>query len=110
MHIKSSLHWTLGHVAELIAKNDGYTLAEVSENSFENWILTYRDTTDNHARQTSMLDNNSDCLRAMWLHTRQDIRKLDKHSEKKRDDNHLTKTIHDFFEIYEDGKKWSFSG
>ena len=33
----------------------------------------------------------------MWLHTRQDIRKLDKHSEKKRDDNHLTKTIHDFF-------------
>ena len=58
-----------------------------------------------------MLDNNSDCLRAMWLHTRQDISKLDKHSEKKRDDNHLTKTIHDFFfEIYEDGKKWSFSG
>ena len=56
------------------------------------------------------LDNNSDCLRAMWLHTRQDIRKLDKHSEKKRDDNYLTKTIHDFFEIYEDGKKWSFSG
>ena len=46
----------------------------------------------------------------MWLHTRQDIRKLDKHSEKKRDDNYLTKTIHDFFEIYEDGKKWSFSG
>ena len=33
VHIKSSLHWTLGHVAELIAKNDGYTLAEVSENT-----------------------------------------------------------------------------
>ena len=43
VHIKSSLHWTLGHVAELIAKNGGYTLAGVSENSFENWIKAYRD-------------------------------------------------------------------
>ena len=38
VHIKSSLHWTLGHVAQLIALNEGYTLAGVSENSFENWI------------------------------------------------------------------------
>ena len=29
VHIKSSLHWTLGHIAELIAKNQAYTLAEV---------------------------------------------------------------------------------
>ena len=42
VHIKSTLHWTLGHIAELIAKNQGYTLAEVSENSFENWIKHYR--------------------------------------------------------------------
>ena len=26
VHMKSSLHWTLGHVAELIAKNEGYIL------------------------------------------------------------------------------------
>ena len=42
VHIKSSLHWTLAHVADLIAMNDGYTLAEISENSFENWIKHYR--------------------------------------------------------------------
>ena len=109
-HMKSSLHWTLGHVAELIAKNEGYTLAEVSENSFEKWIKEYRDTTDNHARQTSIKDNNCDSLRAMWLHSRQDIRQLDKHSEKKQKDNYLTQIIHDFFIINEDGKEWSFSG
>ena len=38
VHIKSSLHLTLGHVAQLIARNEGYTLAGVSENSFESWI------------------------------------------------------------------------
>ena len=48
VHIKSSLHWTLGHVAELIAKNGGYTLAGVSENSFENWIKAYRDLVSFH--------------------------------------------------------------
>ena len=110
VHIKSSLHWTLGHVAELIAKNGGYTLAGVSENSFENWIKAYRDTTENHARQTSMQDNNCDSLRAMWLHSRQDIRQFDKHPEKSQKDNRLTPIIYDFFIINEDGKKWSFSG
>ena len=86
MHIKNSLHWTLAHVAELIARNNGYTLAEYSENSFENWIKHYRDTTEHHARNTSMSDNDIDSLRAMWLHTRQDIRKLDKQPEKKQED------------------------
>ena len=110
VHIKSSLHWTLGHVAELIARNGGYTLAEYSENSFENWIKKYRDTTDNHARQTSMEDNNIDSLRAMWLHSRQDIRQFDKHSKKNRDDDdEITKTIYAFFEINEEGKRWTFS-
>ena len=42
VHLNSSIHWTMGHMAELIAKNQGYTLAEYSENSFENWILHYR--------------------------------------------------------------------
>ena len=42
VHIKNSIHWTMAHVSELIAMNEGYTLAEVSENSFENWIKAYR--------------------------------------------------------------------
>ena len=74
VHVKSSLHWTFGHIDELIAKNNGYILAKVSENSFENWIKAYRDTTENHRRHTSIQDNNSDCLRTMWLHSKQDIR------------------------------------
>ena len=111
VHIKSSLHWTLGHVGELIAKNGGYTLAEYSENSFENWIKAYRDTTDHHARQTSMQDNDVDSLRAMWVHSRQDIRQFDKHSKKSQvdEDDLITKTIHGFFEVNEDGRNWSFS-
>ena len=67
----------------------------------------YRDTTDHHARQTSMSDNNIDCLRIMWLYSKQEFRK---HSEKKHENNRLTETIHDFFIINEDGKKWSFEG
>ena len=110
VHIKNSLHWTLAHVAELIARNNGYTLAEYSENSFENWIKHYHDTTEHHARNTSMSDNDIDSLRAMWLHTRQDIRKLDKQLEKKQEDNELTQKIHSFFIINEDGKKWTFQG
>ena len=98
----------------MIGRNDGYTLAEVSENSFEKWIKEYRDTTENHSRQTSIDDNNSDCLRAMWLHTRQDLRHFDKHSANKQDGSEMTKEltreIHDFFIINEDGKKWSFQG
>ena len=42
VHIKNSIHWTMAHVSELITGNEGYTLAEVSENSFENWIKAYR--------------------------------------------------------------------
>ena len=108
VHIKNSLHWTLGHVAELIAKNQGYTLAEISENSMENWIKHYRDATEHHARNTSMSDNDIDCLRVMWLHTRQDIRQFDQQPKKKQEDNELTRKIHEFFIINEDGKKWSF--
>ena len=108
-HIKSSVHWNLAHCADLIAQNDGYTLAEVSENSVENWIKYYRDATENHARSTSMGANNTDCLRAMWLHTMHDIRQFDKPSKKPyKEDDEVTKIIHSFFEINEDGKKWSF--
>ena len=78
VHIKSSLHWTMGHIAELIAKNEAYTLAEYSENSFENWILHYRYATVHLARQTSMPDNNTDSLRAMYAPTRHEIRQYHK--------------------------------
>ena len=31
VNIKSSLHWSLSHIAELICKNGSYTLADYSE-------------------------------------------------------------------------------
>jgi hypothetical protein len=58
-----------------------------------------------------MEDNNIDSLRAMWLHSRQDIRQFDKHSKKNQnEDDYITKIIHGFFEINEDGERWTFSG
>ena len=108
MHIKSSLHWTLGHVAQLIAGNDGYTMAGVSENSFEKWIKSYRYITVHNARQTSMMDNNTDSLRAMFLQSRQDIRQLDKTKKPRESDDEISKKIDSFFLKNEDGKVWSF--
>ena len=31
--LKSSIHWSLGHIIELLCKSDSYSLAEKSENS-----------------------------------------------------------------------------
>ena len=45
--LKNSLHWMLGHVADLIGMNNGYSLAEVSENSLEASIKRYRYITQN---------------------------------------------------------------
>ena len=98
----------IGHVAQLIAGNDGYTMAEVSENSYEKWIKPYRYITVNNARQTSMQDNNTDCLRAMYLQSRQDIRQLDKAKKPRDSDDEISKLIHSFFLKNEDGKVWSF--
>ena len=108
VHIKSSLHWTLGHIAQLIAGNDGYTMAGVSENSFEKWSKSYRYITVNNAKQTSMQDNNTDCLRAMYLQSRQDIRQLDKAKKPRESDDEISKLIDSFFLKSEDGKVWSF--
>ena len=107
-HIKSSLHWTLGHVCTLIASNRGYTLAGVSENSVEKWIKPYRVVTLTNARQTKMQDNNTDCLRLMYLQTRQDIRKFDKVLKTTESDDDVSKQIDSFFIKNEDGKVWSF--
>ena len=107
-HIKSSLHWTLGHVCTLIASNRGYTLAGVSENSVEKWIKPYRVVTLTNARQTKMQDNNTDCLRIMYLQTRQDIRKFDRIMKTTEPDDDVSRKIDSFFIKNEDGKVWSF--
>ena len=40
--LKSSIHWTLGHVIQFISMNSGYSLDEMSENSVEATIKSYR--------------------------------------------------------------------
>ena len=58
-----------------------------------------------------MSDNNTDCLRAMYLLTRHEIRQYQKASHTKDEEpNSISKKINSFFIINEDGKKWSFSG
>ena len=64
---KPSLHWTFAHVAELIRKNHGYSLAEISENAFENFIKHSRYMTNETSRQTSFLDNAEDTMKAMYI-------------------------------------------
>ena len=92
-HIKSSLHWTLSHIGQLIALNESYSLAEVSENSIEKIIKPYKYITTNNARQTSMAQNNIDCLRALYLQTHQDIRQLDKPKKPRESDDDISKLI-----------------
>ena len=55
-----------------------------------------------------MQDNNTDCLRAMYLQSRQDIRQLDK-AKKPRDnsDDEISKLIDSFFLKSEDGNPLS---
>ena len=65
--MKNSLHWMLGHVADLIGMNNGYSLAEVSENSLEASIKRYRYITQNLSRQTNFQDNSIDCLKVMFI-------------------------------------------
>ena len=77
-HLKSSLHWSLGHVIEQLIKNQGWSLAEVSENSLENLIKLYRYLTQNNARQTSFADNTEDCLKIINIISSYRMRKHDK--------------------------------
>ena len=108
VHIKSSLHWTMSHVAELITKNDGYTLADYTENTFENWIKSYRFTTDNQARQFGIKENNIDCLNTLYLASRQDVRRNDLVKPKKKKNDHISVKINSFFIKKEEGKRWKF--
>ena len=51
-----------------------------------------------------------DCLRAMYLPTRQEIRQYHKDSRPKdQEKNYISEKIDSFFIVQEDGKKWSFS-
>ena len=62
------------------------------------------------ARQTSMQENNVDCLKAMYLPSRQDIRKFEEvKSVKKFREDQVSKTIEDFFVLNEDGVTWRFN-
>ena len=108
VHIKSSLHWTMSHVAELITKNDGYTLADYTENTFENWIKSYRFTTDNQARQFGIKENNIDCLNTLYLASRQDVRRNDLVKPKKKKNDRISVKINSFFIKKEEGKRWKF--
>ena len=57
-----------------------------------------------------MLDNNADCLKAMYLPSRQDIRKFDEiQSVTKQKEDEVSKKIQSFFILNEDGVKWTFS-
>ena len=107
VHIKSSLHWTLSHVGTLIALNNSYTLAEVSENSIEKFIKPYCYITVNNARSTSIQDNHVDCLRLMYC-SRYDIRQFDKRKKPMESDDEISKLIDSFFILNEEGKVWSY--
>ena len=49
-------------------------MADFSENSFENWILHYRKATNTKARKTSIEANDEDCLKVLYVASRQNIR------------------------------------
>ena len=57
-----------------------------------------------------MLDNNADRLKAMYLPSRQDIRKFDEiQSVTKQKEDEVSKKIQSFFILNEDGIKWCFN-
>ena len=57
-----------------------------------------------------MLENNVDWLKAMYLPSRQDIRKFEEiKSVKKVREDEISKKIESFFILNEDGVKWSYT-
>ena len=56
-----------------------------------------------------MSDNNIDCLRLMYLQSRQDIRQFDKTKKPRESDDEISKLINSFFILNEEGKVWSYS-
>ena len=74
--VKSSIHWSLGHIIELLILNRGYSLAEKSENSLEATIKAYRYITKHMARNSSFAENSNDCLKVLNVLSLQSIRKF----------------------------------
>ena len=67
-------------MTQLIALNNGFSLAEYSENSVEATIKKYRYLTKYLSRQTSFQDNTEDCMKILHLLSKHDIRS---HNKKK---------------------------
>ena len=85
---------------EQLIKNNGYSLAEVSENSLENLIKFYRYVTQNLSRQTSFAENTEDCLKVLNIIASYRFRKHDKRvikSEKAHKDDEESRIINSFF-------------
>ena len=97
--MKESLHWSLAHLQELIAKNEGYSMAEYTENSVEALIKRYRFVTNNLARQTSFVDNCQDSLKVLFLQSLHQIRKHENKLKKsnKPKENSESEMINSFF-------------
>ena len=73
----------MAHLSELLAKNEGFSLAEVSENSFEALIKEYRYISSNMARPSSFSENSADCLKALYIRSTSKLRKYDEPTKKK---------------------------
>ena len=69
-------------MCQLIALNNGFSLAEYSENSIEATIKKYRYLTRHLSRQTSFEDNTDDCLKMLHLLSKHEIRAHNKKSKK----------------------------
>ena len=98
--IKSSIHWSLGHIIELLCKNNCQSLAEKSGNSLEAAIKNYRYITSHCARHSSFAENCADCLKVLNILSLQRVRKfnLREKTEFPLKDNEESKLIRSFFQ------------
>ena len=104
LYYNQSIEIFSAHVAELIEKNESYSLGEYSENSQEAMIKRYRYVTANLARQTTFLENSEDCLKVLYAQALHKIRRFEKSTTvKKIEDNEEARTISSFFIT----RKWS---
>ena len=94
-----ALRWSLAHISELLAMNNGFSLAEISENSIEAMIKQYRYLTANMSRQTSFVENAYDSLKSLYILSSSEIRKLScgEKLRKSKNRNSETELIESFF-------------
>ena len=105
----------MGHIIELLCKNNSYSLAEKSENSLEATIKMYRYITSHCARHSSFAENCDDCLKILNILSLQSIRKfnLGEKTEFPLKDDEESRLIRSFFQNGESGNlndmKWDTS-